>query len=534
VRRWNGWGDDSIAPSLPATAAALLERIVGPGSPRQDASIDEVLRTVPPSRLPAHPLLAADPLDRLTHARGQSLPDWIALRSGRIGTFPDGVARPSSDEGVRTLIDYAAAVGAVVVPFGGGTSVVGHVNPGPGDAPVLTIDLMRCAGLRRFDPRSGLATFGAGTAGPDLEAELRARGWTLGHFPQSFEQSTLGGWVATRSSGQQSLGFGRIEALFAGGRLEAPAGTLDLPPHPASAAGPDLRQLVLGSEGRLGILTEATVRASPLPERDIVEATFLADVDRAMAAVRELAQARLPLSMIRLSTPAETMTTLAMAGHPRLIALLDRYLAARGIGPRRCLLLVGVTGRGRVVSAASRDAGAIVRRHGGVAAPGGLGRRWQRERFRAPYLRNALWDAGFAVDTLETAADWERVPALLASLAPALRRGLADEGERVHAFTHLSHVYPSGSSLYTTYVFRIGADPDDTLRRWSVLKSLASRAIVEHGGTISHQHGVGVDHAPYLAAEKGPLGMAVLDDAMRRFDPAGLMNPGKLLLPDER
>jgi alkyldihydroxyacetonephosphate synthase len=289
---------------------------------------------------------------------------------------------------------------------------------------------------------------------------------------------------------------------------------------------------VLGSEGRLGILTEATVRTSPLPERDVVRGAFFADVDGAMTAVRELAQARLPLSMIRLSTPAETMTTLAMAGHPRLVGLLDRYLAARGIGARRSLLLVGVTGRARVVSAAGREVAGIVRRHGGVAAPGSLGRRWQSERFRAPYRRNALWDAGYAVDTLETAADWERVPALLSSLAPALRRGLADEGERVHAFTHLSHVYPSGSSLYTTYIFRIGADPDETLRRWSVLKALASRAIFLGGGTISHQHGVGIDHARYLAAEKGPIGMAVLADVMRRFDPDGLMNPGKLLRPE--
>lgn len=529
MRRWNGWGDDGVVATLPDGAASFLESLVGPGRPRPDAALADVVATVPPTRVASHPFVGNDPLDRVLHARGQSLPDWIALRSGRLGAVPDGVARPTSDDEVRSLLSFAAATGARIVPFGGGTSVTGGVTTPPGEAPVLALDLARMAGLRRFDDASGLATFGAGTTGPDLEAALRARGRTLGHFPQSFESSTLGGWVATRSSGQESLGYGRIEALFAGGRVEAPAGTLDLPSHPASAAGPDLRQLVLGSEGRLGVITEATVRTSRLPGRDTVRAFFLPDLDRGLDAVRELAQARLPLSMIRLSTAAETTTTLVLAGRPAVVNLLTTYLRTRRIGPRRCLLLVGSAGLPSVVGPAEREAAAIVRRHAGVPAPGGLGRSWRRERFRAPYLRNALWDAGYAVDTLETAVEWRALPGLLGALAPRLRRGLDGDDEAVHAFTHLSHVYPTGSSIYTTYVFRLADDPDRTLARWATLKSLASRAIVEHGGTISHQHGVGTDHAPYLDAEKGPLGMAVLGDALRRFDPDGLMNPGKLL-----
>lgn len=193
------------------------------------------------------------------------------------------------------------------------------------------------------------------------------------------------------------------------------------------------------------------------------------------------------------------------------------------------MLLLGVTGRRRLVAATSREVRHLLRAHGAVSATPAFGRQWQHGRFRTPYLRNALWDAGYAVDTLETATDWSNVPALASALAGALRPGLADEGERVHAFTHLSHVYPSGSSIYTTYLFRIASDPEETLRRWQRLKSAASAAIVAGGGTISHQHGVGLDHAEYLAAEKGPLGMAALEDALRRFDPDGLMNSGKLL-----
>ncbi len=533
MRRWNGWGEDTIVERLPPGASVYLERVVGPGTAPRDVALEAAVRAVPPARLPAHPLVSVDALDRLRHARGQSLPDWVALRTGRIGTFPDGVARPTTDEGVRSLLGWAAELGSRVVPWGGGTSVVGGANPPPGEGPVLTVNLTRLSDLRRFDERSGLATFGAGVAGPRLEAVLRARGWTLGHFPQSFELSTLGGWVATRSCGQQSLGYGRIEALFAGGRLETPAGTLVLPTHPASAAGPDLRQLVLGSEGRVGILTEAVVRATPLPERELFPAFFLPDLEPAIDAVRELAQARLPLSMIRLSTPAETETTLALAGREAAVKWLGRYLRLRRAGRGRCLLVLGVTGQAAVVRAAHGAAAAIVGRHRGVGAPGGLGRQWQRSRFRTPYLRNALWEAGYAADTVETAVDWARVPDLIGALAPALRTGLEEIGERVHAFTHLSHVYPSGSSVYCTYLFRVAPDPDETLRRWSVLKGLASRAIVGQGGTISHQHGVGTDHAPYLAAEKGALGMAVLADATRRFDPHGIMNPGKLLAPEE-
>jgi alkyldihydroxyacetonephosphate synthase len=385
------------------------------------------------------------------------------------------------------------------------------------------------AGVVALDERSGLATFGAGTVGPDLEAALAPHGLTLGHFPQSFERSTLGGWVATRSAGQQSRAFGRIEALFAGGRVVAPAGVLELPGNPASAAGPDLRQLVLGSEGRLGVITRATVRTVPKPGREAFPTWFLPDWQRALDAGRALARSGLPLSMIRVSTPMETQSLLAMAGRSRASDLLARYLRLRGLGPERSLVIVGASGTERFVEGSAREAGSILRRHGGIAAGGTIGRRWIANRFRSADLRDTLWDAGYALDTLETAVDWTRLPDLAAALGRALRHGLDDAGERVHAFSHLSHLYPDGSSLYATYVFRRSADPDETLERWRRLKTVASEAIVAGGGTISHQHGVGRDHVPYLAAEKGDLGMAALADIARRFDPAGIMNRGVLL-----
>ena len=537
ARRWNGWGDEAIRTTVPRPAITQLEGLVGTGRPTPDALLGDVLETVPPCRLPAHPLVSADPEDRVRHARGQSLGDWIALRGGQLGRVPDGVGRPSSAAEVRQLLDYAAAAGATVVPYGGGTTVVGGLSPselGPsrgGERPVLVIDLERLAGLLAFDERSGLATFGAGVTGPALEAALRDRGRLLGHEPQSWEYSTLGGWVVTRSSGQRSLGFGRIEALFAGGRLEAPAGTLEMPTHPASAAGPDVRQLVLGSEGRLGILAEATVRTVPTPGYQQTLALFVPDWERGMAAVHDLAGARLPLSMIRLSTPAETRTPLALAGQQRRLGLAMAWVRRRGAGPDPCLLLLGLAGRTRVAEATSGEAMKLVRKRGAVAAPGAFGRGWDASRFRQPYLRNALWDAGYAVDTLETATDWSRAPGLAAALVQALDAGLEGENERVHAFAHLSHVYSSGTGIYVTYLFRRSPRPEGTHRRWLALKTAASRLIVEHGATISHQHGVGRDHLPYLAVEKGPLGMAVLGDVVARFDPTGLMDRDVLLGP---
>jgi alkyldihydroxyacetonephosphate synthase len=534
MRRWNGWGDDTILYPLRANALAFLEELVGPGAPARDATLAVTLATIPPSRLPAHPLVRVERLERLRHARGQSLPDWIALRGGLIPTFPDGVAYPTTADDVAALLVYVAETGARAIPYGGGTSVVGHINPEPGERPVLTINMRRLNQLARLDVTNRLATFGAGVAGPELEAQLRARGYTLGHFPQSFEFSTLGGWVATRSSGQQSLRYGRIEGLFAGGVLLSPAGALRLPALPASAAGPDLRQLVLGSEGRMGILTEVTVRVTPLPEREEFHAIFFPDFASGMDSVRQIVQEQLPLSLLRLSTPVETRTTLALAGHERLIGLLETLLGVRGVGGEKCMLLAGFTGRSAVIRDTRHTVMDICHAAGGVSAGRRFGEQWIEGRFRTPYLRNTLWEAGYAVDTLETATNWDNVPRMVDAIEAALRPGLADEGERVHVFTHLSHVYPQGASVYTTYLFRRAADPATTLDRWEALKGAASRAIVACGGTISHQHGVGRDHAPYLAAEKGALGMDALAAAIARFDPDGIMNPGVLFRDESR
>jgi len=527
MRRWNGWGDEAVEYPVPEAARLFLQAQLGLGRQGVGVTLAEALKSVPDARLPAHPLIHFEREPRLRHARGQSLPDWVALNYGRIEAFPDGVAYPESEEQVRALLEAAAAWGAMVIPYGGGTSVVGHINPLVGERPVLTIDLTRMRRLLRLDRASLLAEFEVGVVGSDLETQLNAQGFTLGHFPQSFEYSTLGGWIATRSSGQQSLYYGRIEQLFAGGHIITPVGDLDLPPLPASAAGPDLRALILGSEGRLGVITRATLRIRPLPEAESFYGVFFKEWEAGVETVRELVQSGCSLSMLRLSDPLETRLSLLLSGNERLVALAERGLNALGYHAGRCLLIFGTTGNLQDVRRGRAQVRSAARRFGGLFTGELAGKSWRKTRFLAPYLRNSLWQLGYAIDTLETAVPWAQVLPTRQAIQEAIRSSLEGFGEAALVFSHLSHVYRDGASIYTTVIFRLTADSEETLSRWRAFKHAASLAIVENGGTISHQHGVGSDHAPYLVHEKGRLGLAMIEGVRRALDPQDMMNPGK-------
>ena len=531
MKRWNGWGDEknNLDFELSAASRRFIERRLGASRPLDDATLDAVLATVPPSRLPDHPLISTDPEVRVRHSRGQSVPDWLAMRSGDFGIFPDGVAFPETSDDVREILRFAKEHQLNVIPYGGGTTVCGHITPEAGDNPVVTVAMSRMNRLMALDKESQIATFGAGTLGPDVEAQLAEQGYTLGHFPQSWELSTVGGWVASRSSGQQSLRYGRIEKLFAGGRIETPRGTLEIPTFPASSAGPDIRELFMGSEGRMGIITEVKVRVTPIAERERFYVAFFPSWQTGITATRAMVQNGIQLSMMRLSNATETATHLTLAGHEKAVGLLEKYLAVRGVGQGKTMFTFGVTGSTAQCRAALKQVRRLIRQYRGVFTGEPLGKRWQHSRFRTPYLRHGLWDIGVVVDTMETCLDWSAVPSAVDSLETDIGQALADEGEAVHVFTHLSHFYGQGCSVYTTFLFRAGGDYRETMRRWRRLKAAGAEAIVRHGGTISHQHGVGKDHVPYLAAEKGAIGIDAIHGLCEVFDPDGRMNPGKLL-----
>lgn len=534
-RRIAGWGFEGEDFEPSSELIEWLTTNVGPPGP----GLCEAQISIPDIRPRLLPSLCGDVCteerERFSHARGQGLIDIIRMRSGTVTALPDAVVRPSNPEEVAGLFKACKGTGVRIIPWGGGTSVTGGVNTPAGDHPVISIDLERMTGLKAFDSTSGLAVFGPGTTGPQVESSLAEHGFTLGHYPQSWEFATVGGWAATRSSGQESLGYGRIEDLVAGMEIVAPAGHWRLPALPSSAAGPDLRHLVMGSEGRFGIITEATLRTRPKPDHTVVHAYLTPDLERGLEGIRALMWSGHPLCMMRLSDAPETTVAMAIGlGSSRFASLAKTYLGLRGIKDQACLILVGAAGSDIEVAEALEGARSVLSSHRAVSLGRGPGRHWQRDRFRHPYLRESLLDRGWATDTLETAVPWSAAAQCRTEVRRALETALEDQGERTAVLCHVSHPYIDGTSLYFTFFFRNTPDPDATIERWARLKRKASEALVRSGATISHHHGVGAWHAPWLEKETGAFGLEILGDAARRMDPEGTLNPHVLFDPTDR
>jgi alkyldihydroxyacetonephosphate synthase len=422
------------------------------------------------------------------------------------------VQRPGDHDEVSAVLAWASRHRVAVVPFGGGTSVTGGlVAAREGSNGVISLDLGRMRRLIALDPISATATLEPGLRGPEAEALLADHGLMLGHYPQSFEFATIGGSAATRSSGQSSAGYGRFDAMVVGLRVATPTGDVLLGSAPANAAGPDLRELFLGSEGALGVITEVTVRVRPLPEQTHYEGwrwpSFAAGAD----AMRHLAQADLLPTVLRLSDEAETAINLADP---------DTFGGDAAAG---CLMIGGYQGAGEAI-AAKRTAV-----HGALAALGGAhlgegpGQAWVEGRFGAPYLRDGLLDVGVLVETLETATFWSNREALYTQVKQALESEL---GEGTMVLCHVSHVYPTGCSLYFTVAASAGEDP---LAQWQRAKTAACEAIVACGASITHHHAVGTDHKPWLTPEIGEVGVEVLRAVKAAVDPQRILNPGVLI-----
>lgn len=541
MMRWWGWGEDGHDAPLPPGAQALLRAEVGELAPRRDhVALDDV--ALPAARLPAElrerlvaivgaEHLRDDRLTRVRHAAGRGYADLVRLRAGTLAGAPDAVAFPASAEQVAALLRACSDAHVAVVPFGGGTSVVGGVEPLRGDcAAVLTLSLTRLDRLVAVDRASLTATFEAGMLGPALEQALSEHGLTLGHFPQSFEHSTVGGWVATRSAGQASTGYGRIDALVVGVKAISPAGEIATRTLPASAAGPSLRELLVGSEGALGAIVEVTLRVRPRPAVRRYEAFSLPSFEAGADAFRALVQAGAAPDVSRLSDEQETRVSLALAGGDTLqVRALRRYLSARGHA-RPCLSICGWEGESEQDVRARRTAAVrVLRAHGAVALGTGIGGAWEHGRYHAPYLRDELLAHGVMVETLETATTWSGLGALYDAVGAAIDGALRERGTLPVVWCHVSHLYRAGASLYFTFAARQQAGAE--LEQWHAAKAAANDAIVAHGGTLTHHHAIGRDHAAWLPGEIGPLGVALLRAAKATLDPEGVMNPGKLLDP---
>jgi alkyldihydroxyacetonephosphate synthase len=551
--RWWGWGDPRHAPTLNERTLELLRETVGVASSSSSSPSSSVPSPLSPPvalgavRLPrtrlsenAKAALEAlvgrdgvrdDHTERVVHAAGKGYVDLVRMRSGAPEGAPDAVVLPGDHEQVRAVLELCAGVGLSVVPFGGGTSVVGGVEPlrGEHDA-VIALDMRRIDQIAELDRESRIVTVGAGMRGPELERRLSAEGLTLGHWPQSFEYVTVGGCAASRSAGQASSGYGSIAKMVLGLRMAAPAGDIALEAMPASAAGPGLRELIVGSEGTLGVIDEVSLRVREAPAERVYEGVMFESFTAGTQALRAMAQEHAMPEVARLSDAAETRTSMALAGGGGLKGRLGRaYLSARGHGDgqtQRCLAIVGFEGDMAEVRIRRGRALALARRNGGLALGGSPGRAWLKSRFEAPYLRDELLTHGVMVETLETATRWSNLERLHDAVCGAIEHALRDQGTPGLTMCHVSHLYETGASLYFTFIARQREGAE--IEQWRAVKRSASEAIVAHGGTITHHHAVGRDHAPWLARELGDEGVAAIAALKAELDPAGIMNPGKL------
>jgi alkyldihydroxyacetonephosphate synthase len=536
--RWWGWGEDGHAVPLPAAAEGLIRDELGadPGVRKPPVQLEQV--ALPDPGLPgeARERLAAavgaenvrdDRETRIAHAVGRSYPDLVRIRAGDASSAPDAVVLPESADQVAAVLAACAEHRLAVVPFGGGTSVVGGVEPvRDGFAAAISLDLARLMAIVEVDRTSLTARLDAGLFGPEAERRLHEQGVTLGHFPQSFEYSTVGGWVATRSAGQASTGYGRIDALVEAVRCVTPAGELGTKPVPASAAGPSVRELVVGSEGVLGVICEATVCVRPAPTARRYEGWSFASFAEGCDAFRVMEQAGAAADVSRLSDEHETRLNMAMASSGSTAEKLGRrYLRMRG-HEDGCIAILGFEGEEEEVEDRRRRTAGLLRAGGGVSVGHRPGETWLRGRYAGPYLRDELLDRGVLVETLETATNWANLGKLHTAVCDALETTLSGRGTPPHVMCHVSHLYRAGASLYFTFLAR---QEEDALAQWRAAKTAASEAIVAGGGTITHHHAIGRDHRQWLPAETGPLGIEVLRAAKERLDPTGIMNPGKLL-----
>jgi alkyldihydroxyacetonephosphate synthase len=547
--KWWGWGFDDVSfthEDKPALGP-FLERMLGldlTGAASRPPAFDDL--SIPDSALTPElraalekavgaDRVSTDPLDRLVHARGKSLRDLVQTRRGELGRLPDAVVRPGDEDEVAGILRAVIDADAILIAFGGGTSISGSLQaPAGDDRQVVSVDLGRLDRVLEVDEVSRLARVQAGVFGPALEEQLGARGWTLGHFPDSFTHSTLGGWIATRSSGMQSDRYGDISDLTRAVCVVTPKGRLVTRPVPSTSTGPSVREMVLGSEGRLGIITEATVHVRRIPaERTILGYLFPTWAD-GLAAMRDIAASEASPSVTRVSDSYETQFSFATSKDSSILDRLKSTALKTYLKRRRgfdleamCLSFIGFEGTERHVAAQRRFVGQIVSRHGGLCIGSGPGGLYDQKKFDTPYIRDFLLDRGALADVSETAAPWSSLGSVYDNAMAAARGALDDLGVRGYVMCHLSHSYHAGACLYFTF----GVKPSgrrDELEEYDRVKSAIQQAFIDSGATLSHHHAVGTEHAQWLEADISAPGVAMVRALFDGIDPGGNLNPGKI------
>ena len=554
-QKWWGWGYDGVPEfrydNKPKFAPFVLDRI------GLDLRTAQVERPAPLAELGVPATRASDAdlaalraiigdeyvvLDdevRIVHWAGRSVRDLIRTRQGEFARVPDAVAYPGSEAEVEALLRAAYEHDWVVIPFGGGTSISGSLHAEAGeDRTVVTVDLGRLNRVLEVDEHSGLARVEAGILGPDLEAALGARGLTMGHLPDSFTYSTLGGWVATRSSGMQSDKYGDIADIVRGLHLVRPTGTVVLRDLPSTSTGPSVREMVLGSEGRLGIITQVTIQVHRVAEHREVIAYLFPTWDAALLAMHEVARSEASPVFTRISDADETAFSLSTvkapsspAGKAKAFAqdrLFD-VLRMRGWDlDAMCISYAcfeGSKNQNLLDKKAVRD---IVARHGGASLGSGPGALYDQKKFDTPYIRDFLLDRRTVGDVSETAAPWSKLAEVHRAAKQAAHEAFARVGTTGFVFCHMSHSYHAGACLYFTFAFVHGED-SYALEQYDTVKRAIQQSFMDTGATLSHHHGVGTEHKPWMEQDVSPAGVDLLRGLFASADPKGLLNPAKVI-----
>lgn len=539
LRRFWGWGlaGDALAERERAIVQAMVVQVGARYEERptpQAAEFDlSAPRAEPPAALATH--FSATPHDRLNHSAGKSYADCARMWLRQAPSPPDWVAYPDDERAIIDILDWAQSSNVAVIPYGGGSSVCGGVEAavGAGYLGAVSLDLERLNRVLEVDPVSRAARIQTGALGPELESQLKTHGLTLRHFPQSFEFSSLGGWIATRAGGHYATQYTHIDDFVEATRLVTPAGVMQTRRLPGSGAGPAPDRLVIGSEGTLGVITEAWLRLQATPRFRASASVKFDDFHRAVACVRALVQSGLNPSNCRLLDPLETVFSGVGDGRSAVLVLAfessDHPLQA---WMARALELVG-DHEGRYDRAAVERSmageGSSEHRSGAAGA-------WREAFLRMPYWRDPAVGLGVIMDTFESAITWERFDDFYRNVKEDVARATRQAtGQEVRLSCRFTHLYPDGPAPYFTFVTR-AADGSvaSALAAWREIKLAANAAVVTHGGTITHHHGVGRDHRSGYEREVDPLFRQMLAAAKRVADPQGILNPGVLIDPLDR
>jgi alkyldihydroxyacetonephosphate synthase len=548
--KWWGWGDEDTSfthDDKPALGPFVKDKIgidldAGSSSVVDFDALDIPDPTITPELRAALVAAVGDewvldtPMERVVHTYGKSIRDLVRIRRGDLGRLPDVIVYPGDEAQTVAIVEAALAADAVLIPFGGGTNISGSLEAPRGERrTVISVDMGRMDRVLDIDATSNTARIQAGALGPVLEEQLNRSGWTIGHFPDSFNHSTLGGWIATRSSGMQSDKYGDIADLTRAVRVVTPHGVLATRNVPSSSSGPSVREMVLGSEGRLGVIVEATVHVHRVPAERKILGYLFPDWSTSLRAMHDIAASDATPTVTRVSDAGETQFSFAtkkgggLADKLQSAALKQFLERIKHIDPSQmCLSFMGFEGSAEHVKRQRKLVGEIVSRHGGLCVGTGPGELYDQKKFDTPYIRDFLLDRGGIADVSETSAPWAKLEPLYDGVCAAARSAFDEVGVQGWIMCHLSHSYHSGACLYFTFAFKETPGADG-LKQYDIVKSAIQQAFMDLGATLSHHHAVGVEHAPWLEQDISPAGVAIVRTLLDGVDPGHNLNPGKIV-----